>query len=180
MKRYDTVVVGGGIIGVSLAFELRRRGQSVLVLDRQEPGREASWAAAGTISPAPDHESHGIAALGCESYRLYPEFVTAIEEDSGESAGFHPNGAMELFLDDDGETARDRRLKEIQSHGITAEAISLGEAKVREPAIGRATRAALWIRDEAHLDPRVITHVAITAALKTGVEMRGNCDVISV
>src|SRR5579872_2224862 len=42
-KRYDTVVVGGGIIGASLAFELRRRGQSVLVLDRQEPGREASW-----------------------------------------------------------------------------------------------------------------------------------------
>ncbi|MGB7023405.1 MAG: FAD-dependent oxidoreductase, partial [Candidatus Acidiferrales bacterium] len=64
MKRYHTVVVGGGIIGVSLAFELRRRGQSVLVLDRQEPGREASWAAAGTISPAPDHESLGIAALG--------------------------------------------------------------------------------------------------------------------
>lgn len=180
MKRYDTVVVGGGIIGVSLAFELRRRGQSVLVLDRQEPGREASWAAAGTISPAADHESHGIAALGCESYRLYPEFVAAIEEASGKSAGFHPDGAMELFLDDDGEAARDRRLKEIQSFGISAEAISLDEANLREPAIGRATRAALWIQDEAHLDPRVITHVAIVAALKVGVEMRGNNDVISV
>lgn len=180
MKRYDTVVVGGGIIGVSLAFELRRRGQSALVLDRQEPGREASWAAAGTISPAPDHESHGIAALGCESYRLYPEFAAAIEETSGESAGFHPDGAMELFLDDDGEAARDRRLKEIQSFGISAEAISLDEANLREPAIGRATRAALWIQDEAHLDPRVITHVAIVAALKVGVEMRGNNDVISV
>lgn len=180
MKRYDTVVVGGGIIGVSLAFELRRRGQSVLVLDRQEPGREASWAAAGTISPAPDHESLGIAALGCESYHLYPEFAAAIEDASGESAGFHPDGAMELFLDDDGETARDRRLKEIQSHGIRAEAISLDEAKIREPAIGRATRAALWIQDEAYLDPRVITHVAIAAALKTGAEIRGNSDVISV
>lgn len=180
MKGYDTVVVGGGIIGVSLAFELRRRGQSVLVLDRQEPGREASWAAAGTISPAPDHESVGIAALGYESYRLYPEFAAAIEEASGKSAGFHPNGAMELFLDDDGEMARDRRLKEIQSHGIDAEAISLDEAKIREPAIGGATRAALWIRDEAYLDPRAITQAAIAAALKTGVEVRGNSDVISV
>lgn len=180
MKKYDTVVVGGGIIGVSLAFELRRRGQSVLVLDRQEPGREASWAAAGTISPAPDHESVGIAALGCESYRLYPEFAAAIEEASGESVGFHPNGAMELFFCPDGETERDRRVDEIQNHGITAEAISLNEAKIREPAIGAATRAALWIRDEAYLDPRVITHVAIAAALKTGVEMRGNSDVISV
>ncbi len=179
-KRYDTVVVGGGIIGVALAFELHRRGQSVLVLDRQEPGREASWAAAGTISPAPDHESHGIAALGCKSYRLYPEFAAAIEEASGKSAGFHSNGAMELFLDDDGEAACDRRLKEIQSYSISAETISLDEAKTREPAISRATRAALWIQDEAYLDPRVITHVAIAAALKTGVEMRGNNDVISV
>lgn len=165
---------------MSLAFELRRRRQSVLVLDRQEPGREASWAAAGTISPAPDHESLGIAALGCESYRLYPEFAAAIEEASGESAGFHPDGAMELFLDDDGETARDRRLKEIQSYGIRAEAISLDEARIREPAISHGTRAALWIQDEAYLDPRVITHVAIAAALKAGVEMRGNSDVISV
>src|SRR5579864_5216012 len=180
MKRYDTVVVGGGIIGVSLAFELRRRGQSVLVLDRQEPGREASWAAAGTISPAPDHESLGIAALGCESYRLYPEFASAIEKSSGESAGFHPNGAMELFFGPDGETERDRRLKEIQSHGVTAETISLDEARLREPAIGRATRAALWIQDEAHLDPRVITHAAIVAALKAGVEIRGSTEVISV
>ena len=180
MKRYDTVVVGGGIIGVSLAFELRRRGQSVLVLDRQQPGREASWAAAGTISPAPDHESLGIAALGCESYRLYPEFAAAIEKASGESAGFHPNGAMELFFDPDNESERDRRVEEIQNHGVAAEAISLAEAKVREPAIGSATRATLWIRDEAYLDPRMITHVAIAAALKTGVEMRGNSDVISV
>lgn len=180
MKRYDTVVVGGGIIGVSLAYELGRRGQSVLVLDRQEPGREASWAAAGTISPAPDHESLGIAALGCESYRLYPEFATAIEKSSGEPAGFHPNGAMELFLEPDGETERDRRLEEIRTHGNTAEAISLEEARSREPAIGRATRAALWIQDEAYLDPRVITHVAIAAALKAGVEIRGNSDVISV
>ena len=180
MKRHDTVVVGGGIIGVSLAFELRRRGQSVLVLDRQEPGREASWAAAGTISPAPDHESLGIAALGCESYRLYPEFAAAIEGASGESAGFHPNGAMELFFDPDGETARDFRLKEIQGHGVSAEAISRDEAKLREPAIGPATRAALWIRDEAYLDPRVITRVAISAALKAGVEIRHRCEVISI
>ena len=180
MKSYGTVIAGGGIIGASLAFELARRGESVLILDRQEPGREASWAAAGTISPAPDRESPAIAALGCESYRLYPEFVAAIEGAAGKPAGFHPNGAMELFFDPDGEIERDRRLEEIRSHGIAAEAISLSEAQRREPAIGSAARAALWINDEAHLDPRVITHVALDAASKAGAEIRGNAEVISV
>ncbi|MHB8540622.1 MAG: glycine oxidase ThiO [Candidatus Acidiferrales bacterium] len=180
MKSYGTVIAGGGIIGASLAFELARRGESVLVLDRQEPGCEASWAAAGTISPAPDRESPAIAALGCESYRLYPGFVAAIEAASGEPAGFHPNGAMELFFDPEGEAGRDRRLEEIRSHGIAAEAISLSEAKRREPAIGPAARAALWINDEAYLDPRVITHVALGAASKAGAEIRGDAEVISV
>ncbi|MHB8524690.1 MAG: NAD(P)/FAD-dependent oxidoreductase [Candidatus Acidiferrales bacterium] len=180
MKSYDTVIAGGGIIGAWLAFELARRGESVLVVDRQEPGREASWAAAGTISPAPDRESPAITALGRESYRLYPEFVAAIEAASGKSAGFHPNGAMELFFDPGGEIGRDRRLEEIRKHGIAAEAISLSEAKRRESAIGPAVRATLWIRDEAYLDPRVITHVALTAASKVGAEIRANAEVISV
>ncbi|MGH7837938.1 MAG: FAD-dependent oxidoreductase, partial [Candidatus Binataceae bacterium] len=113
-------------------------------------------------------------------YRLYPEFVAAIKAASGKSAGFHPNGAMELFLEAEGEAERDRRLEEIQSHGIAAEAISLGEAKRREPASGPAVRAALWIRDEGHLDPRVITDVALTAAERAGAEIRGNIDVISL
>ncbi|MHB8412287.1 MAG: glycine oxidase ThiO [Candidatus Acidiferrales bacterium] len=180
MKSYGTVIAGGGIIGASLAFELARRGESVLVLDRQEPGREASWAAAGTISPAPDRESPAIAALGRESYRLYPGFVAAIKAASGKSAGFHPNGAMELFFDPEGEAGRDRRLEEIRSHGIAVEAISLSEAKRREPAIGPAARATLWITDEAYLDPRVITHVALGAASKAGAEIRGDAEVISV
>lgn len=180
MKSYDTIVVGGGIIGAALAFELAGMRQSVLLLDRQEPGREASWAAAGTISPAPDEEAIGIAALGRESYALYPGFVSAIETAAGQPAGFHPEGAIELFFEPLGETERDRRVKQICETGIAAEAISLPEAKRREPAIGPLVRAALWIADEAYLDPRVLTRVTLIAAERAGVELRGNTEVISV
>lgn len=180
MRHYDTLIAGAGIIGGSLAFELARRGQSVLLLDCQEPGREASWAAAGTISPAPDRASMAIAPLGRESYRLYPEFVAAIEAASGKSAGFHANGAMEIFLDPEGEAERDIRVAEICGQGIAAEAISLSEAKRRESAIGPVVRAALWISDEAFLDPRVITQVTLIAAAHAGAEIRGNAEVISI
>lgn len=180
MKSYDTLIAGGGIIGAALAFELARLRQSVLLLDREEPGHEASWAAAGTISPAPDQEAVGIVALGCESYRLYPGFVSAVEAAAGQSAGFHPNGAIELFFEPNAEVERDQRLKQVFEAGLAAEALPLAEARRREPAIGPSTRAALWIADEAYLDPRVLTGVTLAAAERTGAEIRGHTEVISV
>lgn len=180
MKRYDTIIVGGGIIGASLAFELARMRQSVLVLDRQEPGREASWAAAGTISPAPDRESSGITAFGCESFRLYPAFVSAIESAAKESAGFHPNGAIELFFDSDAEASRDQRCSQIREAGLNAESVSISGALHREPGINPSAHAALWISDEAYLDPRVLTRVTLSAAERTGAETRGNTEAISL
>jgi glycine oxidase len=180
MKTYDTIICGGGIIGAALAFELIQLRQSVLVLDRQEPGREASWAAAGTISPAPDEEALAMAPLGCESYRLFPDFVAAIEAATGQSAGFHPDGALELFFGTKAETERDERWKQVREAGVNAEAIALADARRREPAIGPSVGAALWIADEAHLDPRVLTRVTLTAAERTGAEIRSHTEVISV
>ena len=180
MKSCETLIVGGGIIGASLAFELARAHRSVLLLDRQQPGHEASWAAAGTISPAPDQEAIGIAAFGCESYRLYPAFISAIEAASGQSAGFHPEGAIELFFEPEGETERDERCTQIRAAGLSAEPLSLAEARRREPAIGPSARAALWIADEAYLDPRVLTQVALRAAQCAGAEVLAGTEVISL
>src|SRR4029077_7036190 len=64
----DTIVVGGGLIGCALAAELRERGQSVLVVERGEPGAEASSAAAGLLSPQSDARARdALFELGAES-----------------------------------------------------------------------------------------------------------------
>lgn len=180
MKTYDTLIVGGGIIGASLAFELSLKGQAVLIVDRQEPGREASWAAAGTISPAPDAPAGAMNALSRESYRLYPAFVSELESATGKSAGFHPDGALELFFGPRAEAERDERLKIILDAGTSAQSVSLAEAARMEPAIGGSVRAALHIRDEASLDPRVVTRLALNAAENAGAEIRGGMEAISL
>ena len=50
MKTWDVIIIGGGIIGLSLSLELRKNGASVLVIERGEPGREASYAAGGMLA----------------------------------------------------------------------------------------------------------------------------------
>lgn len=71
---FDTVVIGAGIIGMLSARALALRGQRVLVLDQAEPGRQASWAAGGILSPLhPWRHPHAVNRLAAHSQRLWPE-----------------------------------------------------------------------------------------------------------
>src|SRR5882724_180579 len=81
VKSWDVIVVGGGIIGLSLSIALRKRGATVLVIERGEPGREASHAAGGMLveSEAPEI----LRSLAHASANLYPEFARELQLESG-------------------------------------------------------------------------------------------------
>ena len=106
MKTFDVVIAGGGLIGGAIALELAQAGLSVGVFERGEPGREASWASAGILSPAP--ETPGmipIVPLAKASMSLYPGFVGNVEEISGQRVGYRPLGTMDALFSRD--AARD-------------------------------------------------------------------------
>jgi glycine oxidase len=178
VKSYDVVVVGGGVIGASIAFELASEKLRVVVLDRQQPGLEASWAAAGMLSPAPDSpQDLPLVPLGRESLKLYPEFVAAIENTSEESAGFGREGTLEIFSAPSGEADRDRRVAECRRLGLAAEAVALDTARHWEPAIGPIARAAAWLREEGTVEPRSLTNAVVAAAQRGGAEFCADCGV---
>ena len=80
----DIVIIGAGIVGLSSAYELSRRGAKVLVLDRGEAGREASWAGGGILFPLlPWDYREEVNALASAGAALYPEFSAALFEASG-------------------------------------------------------------------------------------------------
>ncbi len=181
MRTYDVAIIGGGVIGASIAFELAAENLRAIVLDRQEPGREASWAAAGMLSPAPDSPRDlPLAPFALKSLQLYPQFAAAIEEASSKSTGYARDGALEVFFSAEADRERDARLRELRQLGIAAEAISADAAREMTGATGPAVRSALFLPDEGSVEPRLLIDALLTAARSRSVEIRGGCEVSSL
>jgi glycine oxidase len=181
VKVADVAIIGGGIIGASIAFELAAEKLDVILLDRQRPGREASWAAAGMLSPGPDSpDALPLVPLAKESMRLYPEFVAAVEALSGKSVAFARNGTIEIFTSTHGETERDEFVAQHRALGLAIEPVSIDAARKAEPTVGPAARAAAWLPQEATLDPRLLTEAVLAAAQGRGVQVHPDAAVTSV
>lgn len=180
MPRFDTIVVGAGIIGGAIARELARDGQRVLLLDRGEPGREASWAAAGMLSPAPESPEAALVELGRASLEIYGDFIAEVEAATRMNCGYRHEGAIEVFCGEDAEVERDAFAAEHRRLQLTTEAITLQQARKMEPGIGPAARAAAWLPYEASVEPRMLTAAVLKAAARRGVEIRAHTPAIGI
>ena len=178
MQAFDVAIAGGGIIGSALAWELQRAGRQVVLLDRQQPGQEASWAAAGILSPSfevPD--SLPLVPLARASLQLYPEFVAAVEHATGRATGFRQAASLQIFF---GEGAQRECGALIDAHrgaGLPTRAISADEVRGMEPALNPDVRAAALLPDEARIDPRLLSAAVLEAARNAGVEVRAGVEV---
>src|SRR5215467_7240605 len=99
MKTFDAAIAGGGLIGSAIALELSRAGLRVALFDARDPGKEASWASAGILSPAPENSAMiGMVPLGRASLAMYPDFIAQVEELAGMSTGYRPFGTLEALF----------------------------------------------------------------------------------
>jgi glycine oxidase len=172
VKAYDAIIVGGGIIGTSLALELRNRGLSVLVVDRQTAGQEASWAAAGMLAPDPESQNdHNLLPLSRMSLAEYPGFIAAVEESSGLLTEFRNDGALKLYFGADGEDERNRGVESHRAVGLSTEPVSLAQAREIETAISAEVTSAAWLPYECSVNPRALTQAVLTSIERKGVEL---------
>jgi glycine oxidase len=172
MKSFDVAIAGGGLIGAAIALELARAGMRVGLFDLQEPGREASWAGAGILSPAPENTAMlPMGPLGQASLALYPKFVSEVEELSGQAVGFRPRGTLETFSS---RHAIEELSTVVALHhglGLRAEPLSAEDARKLEPAISEEVEAAVLRPDEGSVDNRALTPAVLEAARRSGVEI---------
>ncbi|MEX5235708.1 FAD-dependent oxidoreductase [Kocuria arenosa] len=153
--RADVAVVGAGVIGLATAWELRRRGRSVAVVD-PEPGSGASRAAAGMLAPVSEvqYRQEPLYPLMTASAAEYPGFVAALEQAAGGTVGHRATETLVCGVD-----AADRQalvdLRALQGrHGMTVEQLTLRAARALEPALSPRLSAAFRIPDDHQVDPR--------------------------
>lgn len=181
MKTYDVAIVGGGIVGGSIAFELSQRNLRVALLDRQEFMREASWAAAGMLSPAPDCTGAiPLVPLSLASLNLYPEFIAAIEEASSVVTGYRKDGTIEVLCHGDAERELSTLVALHRGLGLACEPLSLDEALNMEPTLGRDVRAVAILPDEASVKPRDLAEAVLAATVSSGVSLISGAEVVSL
>jgi glycine oxidase len=181
MKTFDVAIAGGGLIGGTIAFELARAGLHVALFDRQQPGEGSSWAAAGILSPAPENAGMiSTVPLGRASLQLYPEFVAAVEEISGQTVGYRARGTLEALFSADAQEQLSTIIALHHGLGLKAEPVSAEDAREMEPALSSELEAAVFRPDEASVDNRALTKVVLTAAERSGVKTFAASSVQSI
>jgi glycine oxidase len=179
-RSFDAIFVGGGVIGLCCAWYAARGGARVAVLERGEPGDGATRVAAGMLAPVGEL-SFGepeLLALTQQAARLYPEFVAALETESGMSTGYEQLGALHVALDRD-EAAQLRRVHELQrSLDLDAEWLPPRRCRELEPGLTPSFNGGVHARREAAIDPRRLTAALLAACDAAGVEVRSGTEVV--
>jgi glycine/D-amino acid oxidase-like deaminating enzyme len=163
VKAWDVIIIGAGIIGLSLARELRKRSAAVLLIDRGMPGREASHAAAGMLAATPGEMPPTLLPFASASLQLYPEFVRELQDETGIDVDFRRDGSL-LFTECPPEASR----------FLTAEELS-----ELAPNVNAQGRRAVYL-SEASIDPRALVSAALQACKHRGVDTSFADAVISV
>jgi glycine oxidase len=166
--RYDAVVIGAGLIGLASAWRARRRGLSVLVVDRAtEPGAAASGVAAGMLAPVTeaDFGEEGPLRVNLAGRERWPSFAAELEEQSGLSTGYRESGALVVAADrDDAEALR--RLHDFQrTLGLEVDWLPASRCRRLEPGLSPRIAGGILAPQDGSADPR-----ATSAALAAVVE----------
>lgn len=176
----DIVVIGGGVIGLSVAWRLARRGARVTVLDAGRPG-QASWAAAGMLAPLAETGAPGPwVDLALGSLASYPAFLAALREETGSGLNLAGPGMLRVAVNDDEEAALCRALAWQKALGLPLEWLDGPAVRRLEPGVAPSVQAALLSPDEKHVTPRRLLDALRLACRRRGVSLMSDLFVLDV
>ena len=151
----DVVVVGGGAIGLAVAWRVAARGATVTVVD-PAPGSGASRVAAGMLAPAGEAQfgEERLLELALESWRRYPSFVAELEAATGVETGYRDCGSLFVARDVDERAALTREGEFRAGIGLDVIAMTSRECRLLEPRLSPRIRGGLLAEGDRQIDPR--------------------------
>jgi len=166
----DVTVIGAGVVGLGIAYELQRRGIDVLVLERDTPGCGASQASGGMLGPIAEAqiEEPELITFGLNSLGMYPDFVKELEEIAGATCGFRPEGTLIVAVTRDHRSELQHLEETFRSKGLTATPLTAREVLEREPHLSRRVLSGLFVQEDQRIEPRALVDCLTRAFLKLG------------
>lgn len=148
-------VVGGGVIGLAVAWRLAQRGAAVTVVD-PETEQAASRVAAGMLAPVTEIHfgEEPLLALNLESARRYPAFVAELEAVSGIGSGYRETGTLAVARDRDDLAELDRIADYQQRLGLTVDRLRSRQCRDLEPGLAPSVRGGYLVSGDHQVDPR--------------------------
>jgi glycine oxidase len=169
----DVIVIGAGVIGTSIAYQLAKAGVKVMIFEREQVGGQATGASAGMIQINPDRNTPTVlATLEAESARLFPALATELLDRTGLDVGYRAAPLLHVALHE-GEEPRLRSHRAWQvEHGVAVAWVDREAALDLEPALSPDIRAALYYPENHQLMPRALAGALARAAVDLGAVLR--------
>ncbi len=180
MAATDFLILGGGMVGLSIAFHLGKQGASVTVWDAGEPG-QASPAAAGMLAPLAEAAEPGpFLHLALDSLRRYPAFLSALREAGGQDLNIYGPGMLRVARTEGEEAALCRALSWQPPLGLPLHRLTGAEARRLEPGLAGDVQAAVLSPMEKHVEPRRLLAGLDAACRARGVQILSGCPATDV
>lgn len=173
LEQFDAIVIGGGVIGCSLAWRLAQAGMRVMVMERGDIGREASHAAGGMLAPLAEADAvDDFFHLSVASRAMYADFARELKEASGIDIEYRTEGTLYLSLTEEDDEELNHRWQWQHAAGLNVKRLNADCVLKLEPLVNERLRWALKFPDDHQVNNRQLTVALHSAAQKAGVEFR--------
>ena len=166
----DVVVVGGGVIGLAVAWRAASAGAAVTVVD-PSPGRGASWAAAGMLAPVGEAQygEDDLTRLNVVAARAWPQFAGELDAASGRSVNYRSGGSLLVAADPSDREAVDDVLRYRVALGLAATRLGSAQCRRAEPLLAPGISGGVELTDDHQVDNRLVVLALLEACRSAGV-----------
>jgi len=169
----DLAVVGGGVIGLAVAWRAALAGLRVTVVD-PAPGSGASWAAAGMLAPVTEvhYGEQPLLRLNLDAARRWPSFAAELEDAAGRPLGYRTCGTLTVARDADDLAAIDDLYRFQRELGLEVERLRGRECRGLEPGLAPGVRGGVLAPGDHQVDNRALVGALLAAVARAGGVLR--------